>query len=324
MINDVLDLSRIESGGVALLPAVVPLTVVVTEALAMMAPAAAAAGVTVQIDRSAPAAADTATCVRADHLRLRQVLVNLLSNAIKYNRPGGSVTLRWPVDPAAGEARLQVHDTGIGLTTAQQAHLFEPFNRLGVERSGIEGTGIGLVITQRLLQLMGGRLLVESVVGEGSCFTAALPLADTGEPAGANDALEPAGVPPATPPYVVLYAEDNPVNVELVRQVLKMRPACRLEVAASGEQALRLAERERPDLMLIDMHLGDMSGLDLARRLAGNPRLKNVPRIVLSADAAPEQARAALAAGYAAYLTKPLNVAQLLRSIDEQRGHAGS
>jgi PAS domain S-box-containing protein len=323
MINDVLDLSRIESGGVALLPTTVPVHVVIDEALTMVAPAAASAGVSVLVDRSEPSRAHAATCVRADHLRLRQVLVNLLSNAIKYNRPGGSVSLRWPVDAAAGLAHLQVHDTGIGLTAAQQEHLFEPFNRLGIERSGIEGTGIGLVITQRLVHLMGGQLSVESVIGEGSCFTASLPLAHAGDGAvgvAAADAL--LGTAAATAAYTVLYAEDNPVNVELVRQVLKMRPAFRLRVAANGEQALRLAQQERPDLMLVDMHLGDMSGLDLAHRMARDPQLNSVPRIVLSADAAPDQARAALAAGFVAYLTKPLNVAQLLRSIDEQQGAA--
>ncbi len=321
MINDVLDLSRIESGGVALLPTTVPVHLVANEALTMVAPAAAAAGVSVQVDPAGPRAA-AGISVRADHLRLRQVLVNLLSNAIKYNRVGGSVTLRWPVDEAAGLVHLQVHDTGIGLSAAQQEHLFEPFNRLGIERSGIEGTGIGLVITQRLVQLMGGQMAVESVVGEGSCFTASLPLVAASATATPALGAESPGAAPASATYTVLYAEDNPVNVELVRQVLKMRPACRLLVATNGEQALRLVQQERPDLMLVDMHLGDMSGLELARRMALDPGLSGVPRIVLSADASPDQARAALAAGFSCYLTKPLNVAQLLRSIDEQRTRA--
>ena len=147
---------------------------------------------------------------------------------------------------------------------------------------------------------------------------------ETSSTAGAA-ALPPgaeAAAAPATASYTVLYAEDNPVNVELVRQVLKMRPACRLLVAASGAQALQLAQQQRPDLLLVDMHLGDMSGLELARRIALDPHLSGVPRIVLSADASPDQARDALAAGFSAYLTKPLNVTQLLRSIDEQQGRA--
>ncbi len=319
MINDVLDLSRIESGGVALSPTTVPVHLVANEAVTMVAPAAAAAGVSVQLDL-ADAGVAAGISVRADHLRLRQVLVNLLSNAIKYNRVGGSVSLRWPVDEAAGLVHLQVRDTGIGLSAAQQEHLFEPFNRLGIERSGIEGTGIGLVITQRLVQLMGGQMAVDSVVGEGSCFTASLPLVPSSLAASLAPGTDAPASAPATTAYTVLYAEDNPVNVELVRQVLKMRPACRLLVAASGEQALQVAQQERPDLMLVDMHLGDMSGLELARLIALDPGLSRVPRIVLSADASPDQARAALAAGFASYLTKPLNVAQLLRSIDEQQG----
>ena len=322
MINDVLDLSRIESGGVSLLPANVPVHIVINEALAMVAPAAASAGVSLHVDRSVPALVHHATCVRADHLRLRQVLVNLLSNAIKYNRPGGSVTLRWPEDAATGRVHLQVQDTGIGLTAAQQEHLFEPFNRLGIERSGIEGTGIGLVITRRLVQLMGGEMSVDSVIGEGSLFTASLPLAQVTGVSDAGAEAEVPGAAPATPPYTVLYAEDNPVNVELVRQVLKMRPACRLLVAANGEQALRIAGQERPDLLLVDMHLGDMNGLELAQRLARDPLLRQLPRIVLSADAAPDQVQAAAAAGFTAYLTKPLNVAQLLHCIDEQQGRS--
>ncbi|MET0336054.1 MAG: PAS domain S-box protein [Rhizobacter sp.] len=174
MINDVLDLSRIESDGMALHPAVVPVHTVVDEALALVAGAARDEGVSLQVDTATPGVSSVTTCVLADHLRLRQVLVNLLSNAIKYNRPGGSVVLRWAVE-GDKTVQLQVKDTGIGLTAKQQEHLFEPFNRLGLERSGIEGTGIGLVITQRLLNLMGGQLAVVSTAGLGSCFTVSLP-----------------------------------------------------------------------------------------------------------------------------------------------------
>ncbi|NKI96460.1 PAS domain S-box protein [Rhizobacter sp. SG703] len=321
MINDVLDLSRIESGGVALLSGSVVLRRVVDEALAMVAPAAAEAGVQLLIDRAAPHSADPRTCVLADHLRLRQVLVNLLSNAIKYNRRGGQVVLRWPADEGVGLVHLQVRDTGVGLTAAQAAHLFEPFNRLGAERSGVEGTGIGLVITQRLVQLMNGRLSVESEPGVGSVFTASLPWVPVATvDGGAGPGFMPADpVDAATPaaPYTVLYAEDNPMNVELVRQVMKMRPDCRLLVAANGRQAVEMGLQHRPDLLLLDMHLGDMSGVEVSRQLDA---ALGCPRIALSADATPEQAEAARAAGFIGYLTKPVNVAQLLRCLDEQRG----
>jgi CheY-like chemotaxis protein/anti-sigma regulatory factor (Ser/Thr protein kinase) len=254
--------------------------------------------------------------VQADHLRLRQVLVNLLSNAIKYNRRGGQVLLSWPVDEGVGLVHLRVRDTGEGLAPAQIAHLFEPFNRLGAERSGVEGTGIGLVITQRLVQLMNGRLSVESEPGVGSVFTASLPWV----PVAASDpGFAPTEVSVDIPavPWTVLYAEDNPMNVELVRQVMKMRPDWRLLVAANGRQAVEMALQQRPDLLLLDMHLGDMSGVEVSRALEA---ALGCPRIALSADATPEQSQAARAAGFAAYLTKPVNVAQLLRCLDEQRG----
>jgi len=318
MINDVLDLSRIESGGVALLSGTVVLQRVVDEALAMVAPAAAEAGVQLRIERDPPSEADPRSCVQADHLRLRQVLVNLLSNAIKYNRRGGQVVLSWPVDSAVGLVHLRVRDTGQGLSPAQAAHLFEPFNRLGAERSSIEGTGIGLVITQRLVQLMNGRLSVQSEPGVGSVFSASLPWVPTAGTDSGFGALA-APVQPAAP-YTVLYAEDNPMNVELVRQVMKMRPACRLLVAVNGRSAVEMALRHRPDLLLLDMHLGDMNGIEVSRTLQG---AVDCPRVALSADATPEQAQAAEAAGFIAYLTKPVNVAQLLRCIDEQQALRG-
>jgi len=318
MINDVLDLSRIESGGVTLLSGSVVLRRVVDEALAMVAPSAAEAGVQLLIDRAATHSADPRTCVQADHLRLRQVLVNLLSNAIKYNRRGGQVVLRWPADEGVGLVHLQVRDTGEGLAPAQIARLFEPFNRLGAERSGIEGTGIGLVITQRLVQLMNGRLSVESEPGVGSVFTASLPwvpVASGTHEAGFAPTEELDDATPAVP-YTVLYAEDNPMNVELVRQVMKMRPECRLLVAVNGRQAVEIALQQRPDLLLLDMHLGDMSGVEVSQQLDAS---LGCPRIALSADATPERAQAAKAAGFIAYLTKPVNVAQLLRCLDEQQ-----
>jgi CheY-like chemotaxis protein len=251
---------------------------------------------------------------------LRQVLVNLLSNAIKYNRPQGRVTVRWGATPEGDSVRLEVVDTGQGLTTQQLAHLFEPFNRLGAERSRIEGTGIGLVVTQRLVQLMGGRIDVRSEPGVGSTFTVTLPAAadDAGDapslpaPHAANRRDTASG-----PRRTVLYAEDNPMNVELVREVMHLRPDCRLVVARNGREAIALAERERPDLMLLDMHLGDMTGIDVMRRVADDPVLARVPCVALSADAMPAPIEAARQAGFKGYLTKPLDVAAFLRCVDE-------
>jgi CheY-like chemotaxis protein len=248
------------------------------------------------------------------------VLVNLLSNAIKYNRREGTVTVRWQAAPDGENVRLQVIDTGQGLSPEQRAHLFEPFNRLGAERSSIEGTGIGLVVTQRLVQLMGGTIDVTSEPGLGSCFTVSLPAAPGSglpgaSPAPASDASAPAE-PSQGQRRTVLYAEDNPMNVELVREVLRMREDCVLSVARSGREAISMAQRERPDLLLLDMHLGDMTGLDVAQRLAGDPALRKMPIVALSADAMPAPIAAANEAGFKAYLTKPLNIGEFLKCID--------
>jgi PAS domain S-box-containing protein len=317
MINDVLDLSRIESGGMPLTAETVGLRVAVDEAIALVANAARDAKVQLRVEPSDPFT-PIGEHVQADHLRLRQVLVNLLSNAIKYNHEHGSVTVRWAATRQGDAVQLQVIDTGQGLSGEQQAHLFEPFNRLGAERSSIEGTGIGLVVTQRLVQLMGGTIQVESRPGAGSCFTVTLPSAMAGTTLShAPDDASLGALATLEAQRTVLYAEDNPMNVELVREVLRLRQACRLVVARNGREALALAKAERPDLLLLDMHLGDMTGMDVMKGLALDPQLARVPAVALSADAMPAAIAAATRAGFRAYLTKPLDVAELLRCIDE-------
>jgi len=249
----------------------------------------------------------------ADRVRVRQVLVNLLSNAIKYNRQGGRVKLRALRD--GPDVLIAVQDTGIGMNDTQLAHLFEPFNRLGVEQSGIEGSGIGLVIVHRLITLMNGTIEVSSRSGEGSTFCVRLPAADI-EPAPSDQ------IPLETNdlfnrPATILYAEDNEVNVALVHQIVKLRPNWRLLVALNGQRALDLARRSLPDLMLIDMHLGDMTGLQLAAELDKDEMTSRIPRVALSADAMPDRIHAARTNGFKAYLTKPLDVLALLRCLDE-------
>ncbi|HYR25888.1 MAG TPA: ATP-binding protein, partial [Aquabacterium sp.] len=252
--------------------------------------------------------------VQADRVRLRQVLVNLLGNAIKYNRPDGEVRVR---SQAHGdEVLIEVSDTGIGLSPAQQAHLFEPFNRLGAERTGVEGTGIGLVIVRRLIELMHGRMDVTSAPGQGSTFRLTLPLAEQRPLPSEHGAW--LDLPAQPQSATILYAEDNEVNIMLVQQVLTLRPGWRLLVGTSGQRALELARRSPPDLMLIDMHLGDMTGFELADALDREPHLRNVPRVALSADAMPDRIHAARNRGFRAYLTKPLDVMALLRCLDEQ------
>jgi len=309
ILGDVLDLSRIEAGDLPLKVQALPLGAVVSEAVNLVTEQARRSQVTLDVQASA-----MPWHVQADRVRLRQVLVNLLSNAIKYNRADGRVTLS--VRPAGTEVCISVVDTGIGMSPQQLAELFQPFNRLGVEQSGIEGTGIGLVIVQRLLRLMGGDIEVRSQSGVGSTFEIRLPAAQA-------QAVVAQLTPHDDPPLpggkaTILYAEDNEMNVALVHQVVRLRPHWQLLVAMSGKRAMDVARRKRPDLMLVDMHLGDMSGLELASALDADSHTAGIPRVALSADAMPDRIRAAREQGFAAYLTKPLDVTALLRCLDEQ------
>ena len=320
LVNDVLDLSRVESGQMTLLQDAVDLWGVVEEALSMVWSLAADAGVELVASRPGVQGHDE-VWVRADRVRLRQVLVNLLSNAVKYNRPAGRVTVSRAF--RAGGCHLDITDTGPGMTPEQLMHLFEPFNRLGAEKSKVEGTGIGLVLSRRLVELMHGELKIDSVVGRGTVASLSLEISrkpvvrlpDCGPPTqhGALDA-----------PLSVLYAEDNEVNAELVRQVFTLRPAMALRVAENGHLALEMARQNPPDLMLVDMNLGDMTGMELAQALRRGPSTCGIRLVALSADALPEQISAALASGFEAYLTKPMEFRKLLKVLDGAcRGEPG-
>ena len=317
MINDVLDLSRIESGSMPLSLDTVSVAFAVNEALALVSAQAAEVLVQMRVEPW-PAGDPAGGHARADHLRLRQVLVNLIGNAVKYNRRGGTVVIAWQPSANGARVEIEVRDTGLGMSAQQLAHLFEPFNRLGAEASSIEGTGIGLVISQRLVQTMGGELDVSSEPGVGSCFRVSLPAApahamppavpDTASPASSLDGLGDI--------RTVLYADDNALNVEVVLAVLRNRPRLRIVVARNGREAIAVARSERPDLLLLDMHLGDISGLEVMQTLALDPALAQVPCVALSADAMPASIERAERAGFKAYLTKPLNVKNFLHCID--------
>ena len=321
MINDVLDLSRIESGSMPLSIDTVSVERVVQESLALISAAATAAGVQLRVEPPRAAGAGAGDQVRADHLRLRQVLVNLLSNAVKYNRRGGSVGVYWHLADDGRRVQIEVRDTGVGLSAQQLAHLFEPFNRLGAETTAVEGTGIGLVISQRLVHTMGGELEVSSEKGVGSSFRLRMPVALHDPLAAAI--TEPgtlSGPPDAGPAGVrrtVLYADDNALNVEVVRAILQTRPDLRVLIARDGREALEIAHREVPDLLLLDMHLGDLTGLEVLAQLALDPRLARLPCVAVSADAMPAAIERAERAGFKAYLTKPLNIATFLQCVDK-------
>ena len=318
VINDVLDLSRIEVGSLPLSIESLNLRALADEATHMVEESAHAAAV-----RLLPLEVAGDLYVRGDRVRLRQVLVNLLSNAIKYNRQGGTVQIK--ARPQGAEVLLEVADNGIGMSEEQQQHLFEPFNRLGVETSGVDGTGIGLVIVRKLLELMEGGIKVTSHKGRGTtvCISLASALPAVPElPATRAPEAESLAVPTRT--ATLLYAEDNDVNVMLVEQILALRPEWNLLVAVSGRQALALAHETHPDLLLLDMHLGDMTGFDVVNELDKDDRLSRIPRVALSADAMPDQIHAAKARGFEAYLTKPLDVSNLLDCLDEHMSRLSS
>jgi PAS domain S-box-containing protein len=314
LINDVLDLTRIESGDVALQPANVDARAAIADCLALIQPLADEAGVRLPAWPAQPAAA----WVEADPRAFEQVLMNLLSNAIKYNRPGGRVDIELAAVPGSDGKRLAIaiRDQGRGMDDAQRAALFQPFNRLGAELSRTEGSGLGLVICRHLLDGMGGTLQVDSRPGVGSTFRVELPAGCAG--AAAARAAEPARASSAacaTGPREVLYIEDEPLNMVLMEEVFRSQPDWTLLVADDGATGARIARESRPDLVLIDMNLPDMSGLTLIQRLRGDPATRPLRCIALSADAMREQIDAAMAAGFDDYWTKPIDVQRVLDDL---------
>ncbi|MBQ0960205.1 MASE1 domain-containing protein [Ideonella sp. 4Y11] len=309
LINEMMDLARIESGEMRLSPQTVDPAVLLQECLTMLAPTAAPRRLVFE-----PVRSSSTRPVWVDPLRLRQILTNLLSNAAKYNREGG--TVRCSVADEGDGVCIEVADEGEGLSAEQLAHLFEPFNRLGREHSGVEGTGLGLVISLRLAEAMGGQLQARSTPGQGSVFRLWLPSASADH--GPDDAPAAAGAPvPARAPAHVLYIEDNETNAEVMRGVLAQRPWLSLEVAATGTEGLAAARARVPDLLLLDMHLPDMDGLEVLAHWRADPRLAEVPVLAVSADATQERMAGAQVAGVRGYVTKPVDIARLLALVDE-------
>jgi len=320
LINDLLDLSRIEAGGLALSIEPIDVDGVLQEAIALVQAKADERGITLR-----RTVARDALRVAADRTRLRQVLVNLLSNAIKYNRERGSVTVEARAT-AHGTAAICVTDTGIGIPADRIARLFVPFERLGQEAGPIEGTGIGLALAKAIVERMQGRLTVDSEAGVGSTFCVELPSAAAVPAEGAradatardvDDERKVAGT--------ILYVEDNPVNVAVLQALLEQRPNVRLLTAADGAGGLALAIAERPDVVLIDMQLPDLDGYAVHAKLRAAPQTAATPCIALSANAFPEHVAQARAAGFLDYWTKPIDAAAVLARIDQllARGSGG-
>jgi CheY-like chemotaxis protein len=265
--------------------------------------------------------------VRADRVRLKQALLNLLSNAVKYNRPGGEVRLTaQPVD--GDRLQLRVADTGPGIPEGRVTELFQPFNRLGAELSGVEGTGIGLVITRRIVEMMGGSIGVESRVGEGSAFWIELPLDTRPDRLLTAAGRVAAGTATTGATCSVLYIEDNPANLKLVSQLLARRPNVRMLSAHTPMLGLDLADANRPDLVLLDINMPDLNGYDVLAKLRAHAWARDLPVIAITANALPRDIERGRAAGFSEYLTKPLDLDRFLAAIDRflpgARGGAGS
>lgn len=309
LINDVLDLTRIENEDFSLRAISVDAWAAIGECVGLIQPLADEACI-----RLGPLEPRPPVWVKADPRALEQVLVNLVSNAIKYNRPGGRV--EFEVTGDATRVRIGIRDEGRGLTAQQQASLFQPFNRLGAENTRTEGSGLGLVICQRLAVAMDGALHVQSRLGAGSTFAVELPAAQASlpEPYPVSAGLLLPPMPP-TGPREVLYIEDEPLNMVLMEEVFRTQPDWTLLVADDGATGARIAKESRPDLILIDMNLPDTNGLALIRRLRDDTRTRHLRCIALSADAMREQIDAALAAGFDDYWTKPIDVQRVLSDL---------
>ncbi len=313
LINEILDLALIESGRLSLSLEPISLSEVVRECQAMIEPQAQKRGIVVTFSDF-----DQALRVQADRTRLKQVLINLLSNAIKYNRTGGRVVVDH-VRSASGRIRISVRDGGEGLSPDKVMQLFEPFNRLGQETSAEEGTGIGLVVCKRLVELMGGTIGAESQAGQGSVFWIDLNLTTAAKESVLSDdpsLASPAAILPGARVFTLLYVEDNPANLMLVELLLTRRADIRLLSARDGHRGVEIARAERPDVILMDINLPGISGLQALKMLAEDPLTTAIPVVALSANAVPRDIQRGLDAGFFRYLTKPIKVNEFMNTLD--------
>lgn len=323
LINEILDLSMIEAGKVTMSQESMSINDVLQDCKGMIEPQASKRGIAMRF----PAPGDV-FYVHADRTRIKQVMINLLSNAIKYNRAGGSVAVEC-ADSGKDRVRISVTDTGAGLSPDQLAQLFQPFNRLGQHDSAEEGTGIGLVVTRQLVELMGGRIGVDSVVGSGTVFwvefAASAPpclVLDNSD----EDMLERRHVAAqdAADQPTLLYVEDNPANLALVEQLIARRGDLKLLTAIDAYLGIELARAYLPDVILMDINLPGISGYEALKRLSDDPVTAHIPVLALSANAIPRDIEKGLEAGFFRYLTKPIRVHEFMAALDLALVHAAS
>lgn len=315
LINEVLDISRIEAGTLQLSVEPVCLEEAIGEALDLMRPLAAERSITLTAD----SALEATTYVLADRQRLKQVLLNLLSNAVKYTAVKGSVTVSFSKS-GQDHTRISVRDTGAGIPVEKLARLFTPFDRLGAEQSTVEGTGLGLALCQRLVQAMNGSIGVNSTLGNGSTFWLELPPSKSPLQTLTDSRAVSVSESVAEESRRILYIEDNFSNVTLVDQMLAERPAIELMTAIQGRVGLELARQHTPDLILLDLHLPDMPGWQVLAQLKADHLTRQIPVVVISADATSPQIKRLLSAGARAYLTKPIDISEFFRVVDEALG----
>ena len=313
LINEILDLSLIESGKLSLSLECMSMIEVLNDCQAMIEPQAQTAGIRIWFP-----AFDHAHFVQADRTRVKQIVVNLLSNAIKYNRVGGTVEVTCRA-VTAERTRIGFHDTGEGLSPEKISQLFQPFNRLGQETGVEQGTGIGLVVSKRLVELMGGEIGVESTVGVGSVFWIELNTTAAQElVSGAVEAMVPSEVQArsGTPLHTVLCVEDNPANLMLIERLIARRPDIQLLSAKNGSHGVEIARGVKPDVILMDINLPGISGIRALQILSEDPTTAHIPVVALSANAMAHDIEKGLEAGFFRYLTKPIKVNEFMNTLD--------
>ena len=320
LIDEILDLAKVESRQVPLSKEPVSLDEVMLECRGMIEPQAQQYGIHMTFPRF-----DIPSFVLADRTRVKQVLINLLSNAIKYNQAQGTIDVKC-TESTPGRIRVSIKDTGAGLNPEQLAQLFQAFNRLGQDAGGQEGTGIGLVVAKRLVELMGGVIGVESTVGVGSVFWFELiSAAEPQIPMEGDDAavLAQPHVPRGERLHTLLYVEDNPANLKLVERIIARHPDIRLLTAVDGNGGIEIARVSRPDVILMDINLPDIDGFQALKILRSGQATAHIPVIAISANAMPLDVERGLKAGFFRYITKPIKVNEFMEAMDVALEYAG-